>query len=210
MGTQASPLDWIGRDTIHGQSGESTSTWLQTKFPDVWGKKIKPIGRVDSDEWSRRLHQAKAVLVPSLWDTFNLVAAEAMAVGKVVVVSNGAGAVDLIEHGVNGFVFPKGDAVALAETIQHVEKLTKNERTEIGQRAAATISEKLDPERIATEKLKLYHKLPPKGDENSWLRDILFPETHSTPLAFLDGLPLKDLTDYVARRAAKKVLGRIK
>ena len=60
------------------------------------------------------MNAAKAVLVPSTWDVFNLVAAEAMAMGRVVVISDCAGAADLVQHGVSGFVFPKGDAAALA------------------------------------------------------------------------------------------------
>ncbi len=45
------------------------------------------------------------LVVPSLEDTFNLAALEAMACGKPVIISNNAGACELVREGVNGFVF---------------------------------------------------------------------------------------------------------
>ena len=206
LGKQAPPLNWIGGDTVHGESGESASTWLQQKFPTVWEKKIQPIGRVTSDQWLQRICAAKVVVIPSLWDTYNLVAAEAMSLGKVVVISDGAGAADLVQHGVNGFIFPKGDAAALAKLVEHVENLNQEELEEIGQTAAVTVRKQLDPTHIAAEKIKLYRSLPePEVNQLSWLRECLLPATKAKPLAFLDGLPLKDLTAYVARRGLKKI-----
>ncbi|HXI70566.1 MAG TPA: glycosyltransferase family 4 protein, partial [Verrucomicrobiae bacterium] len=113
LGNDAPPLQWIGRDTSHGASGLATDIWLGKEFPAIWRRTIQPVGQFRPDEVLQRMVAAKVVLVPSLWDTFNLVAVEAMALGKVVVISDGAGAVDLVEHGVNGFVFPNGDASAL-------------------------------------------------------------------------------------------------
>lgn len=209
LGDDAPRLDWIGRDTKRVRTGESTDASLRKKFPEAWGGKIQPIGQISPQEVQQRMREAKAVLVPSTWDVFNLAAAEAMALGKAVVISNGAGAVDLVRHGVNGFVFPSNDAAALAELVRHVDKLNPEELQEIGQRAAATVRERLDPDRIAAGKLELYRNLPePDATQVSWLRESLLPDTETSPLAFLGALPLKQLTAYVARRWVNKVLGR--
>ncbi len=209
LGVDAPSLHWIGRDIDHGSSGLSTDTWLKREFPTVWRRAIQPIGQFKPEEVFQRMHDAKAVIVPSLWDTFNLAAAEAMALGKVVVISDGAGAVDLVEHGVNGFVFPNGNSFALAELVKRVESLSLNELNIIGQRAASTIREKLDPTRIASEKIQLYSSLPePAINKRPWLMESLFHGTQSNPLAFLDGLPLKALITYVARRGLNMGLRR--
>lgn len=209
LGKGAPRLDWIGRDMKQVTTGESTDASLRKTFPDVWGRKIQPIGQISSQEVQERMRAAKAVLVPSTWDVFNLAAAEAMALGKTVVISDGAGAVDLVRHGVSGFVFPKNDAAALAELVRHVDKLNPEELREIGQRAAATVRERLDPERIAAEKLELYHDLPElDATQVSWLRECLLPDAEANPLAFLGALPLRQLTAYVARRGVNKFFGR--
>jgi glycosyltransferase involved in cell wall biosynthesis len=209
LGKGAPRLDWIGRDTKQVATGESMDASLRKNFPDVWGRKIQPIGQISPQEVQQRMSAAKAVLVPSTWDVFNLVAAEAMAMGRVVVISDCAGAADLVQHGVSGFVFPKGDAAALAELVRHVDKLNPEELREIGQRAAVTVRARLAPEHIAAEKLKLYRNPPEAGATHvSWLRECLLPDTETNPLAFLGALPLKQLTAYVARRGVNKVLGR--
>lgn len=209
LGEDGPRLDWIGRDTKHLATGESMDASLRKKFPDTWGRKIQPIGQISPREVRQRVRAAKAVLVPSTWDVFNLAAAEAMALGKAVVISEGAGAVDLVQHGVNGFVFPKNDAAALAELVRHVDKLNPEELREIGQCAAATVHERLDPERIAAEKLKMYHRSPePDVTQVSWLIECLLSDKGTNPLEFLGALPLKQLTAYAAQRWVNKVLGR--
>jgi len=67
---------------------------------------------------------AKFVIVPSKWDTFNLSAVEAMWAQRVVICSDAAGAATLIEHGKNGFCFPSGDAQRLSELILKVKGMS--------------------------------------------------------------------------------------
>ncbi len=66
---------------------------------------------------------------------------EAMAMGKVVAASDVGGHRELIEPGVNGILFPPGDAVALAATLESL--LRKPEGLHrIGSRAAQVASER--------------------------------------------------------------------
>jgi len=207
LGARAPCLDWIGRDTRRGISGDSMDASLRKRFPATWGRNIEPVGQVSSDEVLGRMRSARAVIVPSTWDVFNLAAAEAMALQKVVVISDGAGAVDLVDHGVNGFVFPSGNAGALAELVQHVENLSDKELQRIGQLAAETVRQKLDPVRIAAEKLKLYRAVSQDNRRlTPWLRECLLPSTPRVPFGFLDMLPLKELSSHVLRRGLRKTL----
>ena len=50
-------------------------------------------------------------------ETFSLAALEAMALGKPVVHSDTGGAAEMVEHGVTGFLFPRGDTPALVERL---------------------------------------------------------------------------------------------
>ena len=75
-------------------------------------------GTVSHDDAIRYLAIADCAIVPSVWkEAFGLVAAEAMAVGTVVIASSSGGLPELIEHGVSGFLVETGNAAALAEAI---------------------------------------------------------------------------------------------
>ena len=61
---------------------------------------------------------AEVVVVPSLYESFGMVALEAMACGTPVIASQVGGLVFLIHDGVNGFHFPDRDADALCFSLR--------------------------------------------------------------------------------------------
>ena len=185
------------------------SSWLKAGFEGIWGQTVVPIGILQPDRLQAKRRAAKAVLVPSTWDVFNLGAAEAMADGKVTVISTGAGAADLIIDGQNGFTFENGEAEDLARVVRLVEELSESDLTGIGQAASETVRERLDPIGLATERIRSYRELQlqPRPDPR-WLRESFVASSSDTPFVFLNGLPLRDLSLYVAERGVKKVLGR--
>jgi len=207
LGKGAPTLEWLGRDTICGATGELTGAYLEKQFPKIWGNLIRPLGPADPEQVKSRMSTAKAVLVPSTWDVFNIVTAEAMALGKPVVVSDGAGAADVIQHGVNGFVFPRTDAAALADLVRQVEDMSSSSLQEVGRAAATTVRKTLSPDKVAREKLAIYGNLT-HGKDNLWLRDWISPSTGRNPAGFLNALPLKDLSVYVLNRGVSKILGQ--
>jgi len=85
------------------------------------------LGRVPNSEMSDIYRNASCLVLPSRFDSFGQVVAEAMACGVPVIVSDNVGAKDLVDNGKNGWVIPSNDAYALyhnmAEAAQHPEKL---------------------------------------------------------------------------------------
>ena len=59
------------------------------------------------------LHQAHCFILPSVHEPFGIVALEAWAAGLPVIASDAGGLKDFIHDGVNGLMFPSGDAEAL-------------------------------------------------------------------------------------------------
>ncbi len=208
LGSDAPPLHWIGRDTRHGETGLSTDAWLTREYGDTWRRHVTPLGEFSAVEVYQRMMGARAIVVPSLWDTFNLVAAEAMALGKIVVVSDGAGAAGLIEHGVNGFSFPSGNSPALAKVVEQVQQMSDTQRERIGQCAAHTARTVLEPATHARAKLNLFRKSPVRREfgELKWINDALFPPTRYRDMAVLDALPLKGIAKYALHRLSSKIL----
>jgi D-inositol-3-phosphate glycosyltransferase len=78
---------------------------------------------------------AEIVIMPSHYESFGMVALEAMACGTPVVASQVGGLAFLVQDGITGYVVPGGDAETLAKTL---EKLMKDPelRGRLGQQAA--------------------------------------------------------------------------
>jgi glycosyltransferase involved in cell wall biosynthesis len=105
--------------------------------------------RPDNVRWrGSRLHvgvaelmrQADVFVLPSIEDAFGLVALEAMASALPVVVSNHAGASELITNGNDGLVVPAGDASALANAIETLLE-SDDMRARIGTAARARVEQ---------------------------------------------------------------------
>jgi D-inositol-3-phosphate glycosyltransferase len=71
----------------------------------------------DQDELPEYYAAAEMVVMPSHYESFGMVALEAMAMGTPVVASEVGGLAFLIQDGVNGFLVPSRDPEALAERI---------------------------------------------------------------------------------------------
>jgi D-inositol-3-phosphate glycosyltransferase len=63
---------------------------------------------------------ADATVMPSYYESFGMVALEAMACGSPVVASRVGGLTTTVRDGVTGFLVPEGDAGALAERLAAV------------------------------------------------------------------------------------------
>ena len=80
---------------------------------------ITVLGRVDDEVKHAALVDADVLCAPSLGgESFGMVLTEAFAAGTPVVASDIAGYRDVVMHGENGLLFPRGDATALAETLR--------------------------------------------------------------------------------------------
>jgi glycosyltransferase involved in cell wall biosynthesis len=82
------------------------------------GAEVTFAGRLAHDAMPAVYREHDVLVFPSVWrEPFGLTHLEAMASGTPVVSTTEGGPADFLEHGVNSLVFPKEDAVALAERI---------------------------------------------------------------------------------------------
>ena len=111
-------------------------------------------GQVDSAELFRR---ADIVVVPSLWDeAFGLVAAEAMAAGAAVVVSDAGGLPEVV--GEAGVVVPRGDAVALRSELERLIR-SPEERARLGAAALRRAAARFTLQRMIAEHVEAVEAL---------------------------------------------------
>jgi glycosyltransferase involved in cell wall biosynthesis len=216
LGPAAPQCDWIGRSTV-GSDGRDTSALLAEQFPEIWGRRVLQVAPLPPVQIHRRQASARFVIVPSEWDVFNFTAVEAMSAHALVICSSGAGASGLIQHGVNGFVFPAGDHGALAEAIRTIQKLAPDERQRIGQAAHETVRDALSPEKIArleAAHLKSLVTSPRRSSHSVELNSIFAPVEMKKEFpdqlarSGLSRIPLAALCRHVVSRINQRLLGK--
>lgn len=150
-------IDWYGSDTRSAPGAISMAAWLAEHHPLIWQKTFRWHGPVSREEALSRQAGADFALIPSRWDTLNFTVLEAMAAARPALVSTGAGASYLIEHGVTGLVFPVDDAAALAHTLQRIAE-TPASLPPLGRAARAALGERLSPAACVSRYEALAHQ----------------------------------------------------
>lgn len=99
------------------------------------GDLVTFLGRRDQDTLQYYYSASEIVVLPSEYESFGMVALEAMACGRPVVASETGGLAFLVKDGQTGFHVPAGDADALADQIEEL-LLNADLRARIGKKAA--------------------------------------------------------------------------
>ena len=97
---------------------------------------IRLTGRLDQSDIVREMHQAHVLVLPSVFEGFGLVIAEAMATGIPVIASTHSAAPDLIRDGIDGFVLEPDDVDGLSDRLQEL-RTNRTRSIEMGVSAAA-------------------------------------------------------------------------
>lgn len=115
------------------------------------------LGAKDQDVLPNYYAAAEMVVMPSHYESFGMVALEAMAMGRPVIASEVGGLAYLIQDGITGYHVPSRDPEALAERI--FELLTNPACREDMGRAARLSAERFDWAIIARRMVALYQNL---------------------------------------------------
>jgi phosphatidylinositol alpha-mannosyltransferase len=116
---------------------------------------VTALGRIDDDGKHKAIADAHVLAAPSLGgESFGMVLTEAFASGRSVVASDIAGYRDVVTDGVDGLLFPRGDATKLAETLRDLA-LDPRRTTELGAAAGQTAERYAWP-RIAEKVVHAY------------------------------------------------------
>lgn len=85
-------------------------------------KNISFLGWIKHEDLSVYYDACDAVIMPSRWEAFGLVAVEAMKYGKAIIVSNRGGLPELVVDDYNGYVFSMDEKHALSRIINTLDK----------------------------------------------------------------------------------------
>jgi glycosyltransferase involved in cell wall biosynthesis len=123
-----------------------------------FGEQVRFIGRVPHEQMIYELENARLMIIGSRMDTSPNVITEAHSAAIPVIGSGAGGIPDMIDDGSDGFLFDVDDHETAADhliRLLHDPSLCK----QLGLAGREKVRVLNDPERIATEHIKLYHEV---------------------------------------------------
>jgi len=209
LGNDAPSICWVGRDVPWGSSRQKTTDYIKQTYPNVIGSKLDLIGPMAPSEVRKRQASARFNLVPSTWDVFNFTAVEALDSGRPALISQGAGASELVQNGKNGYLFDPMEPSSLASAIRQVMELSDAECDDMGAAGRETVQQRLEPAKVCQQRLELYSSL--MGDEHAvsgWAARFASPLNEpgdGRDLKFLDNISMKKILNYLKDRSIQKL-----
>lgn len=122
------------------------------------GCEVRELGNLAPAALAELMNVADACIFPSLMEATSLACLEAMACATPVIGTNTGGLLELIKHGENGWLTPKGDTKALAATIVNVCLTDPTDLRRIGQNAFETVRRDYTWEVTARRTEKVYEE----------------------------------------------------
>lgn len=136
-----------------GQPAEFQTAFLASL--ETASRNIRFIGPYDQDNVDRLMSTVDAVLVPSIWwENSPVVIQESLRNDKPVICSDIGGMAEMVRDGRDGFHFPAGNAMALADLLKRI-LADRTMLTGIGQ----TINHPPEAEEIVQKHIGLYQRL---------------------------------------------------
>jgi sugar transferase (PEP-CTERM/EpsH1 system associated) len=114
----------------------------------------------DRDDVAGLLREMDVFVLPSLAEGISNTVLEAMASGLPVIATRTGGNPELVEEGVNGYLFPVGDAHALAAQLAELVADAAT-RTAMGEQSRARVDARFNWPRAVDEYLSVYDSLLP-------------------------------------------------
>ncbi|HEX4082012.1 MAG TPA: glycosyltransferase, partial [Acidimicrobiales bacterium] len=170
-----------------GPLEDTLRSWASTR------PSVDVVGLLDREACAALVRRARAAVAPSEWpEPFGLVVPEAMATGVAPIATAHGSFVDMIADGVDGLLYPPGDATALARIFDVVEDDPVS-LDQLGQEARRTYERRFHPTKNIAELETIYRyaidhpRRRNRGRSGGWgLADLVNPSTASTVSTMAD------------------------
>lgn len=181
-----------GQDILYQPEKITMGDWIKKNYESyLRSGMLKMEGSIEPSAMAGRLADAEVVIFPSLNDNLPYVVFEMMSLGKILLASKQGGQFEVIDNGVDGFIFDHEQPHTFKEQLYKILNLSADERKKISENAIRKISDKYSPEAIYPQKIKALEKLISQKEE----RQSVFPfirqgsqQNHSTAYDCIKGL----------------------
>lgn len=149
-------VKWAGTDNYDHTSGRLMSEKLRSDYPEIWNKKFLWIDSPNDEQLGALYREASFIIIPTIWESFNVISVEAAFHHKPVIITNTTGSAYLFTHGKNAWIIPPNDANDLANAILHFSSSPGICET-LGEAAFQKIASALTPGKIVKERIGIYY-----------------------------------------------------
>jgi len=155
------PLIMIGGgDHLYHPEGIHVITFIRKKYKEeIKNGKLILLGSIPPHQLNKFISDAHIIIIPSLVDNLPYTVAEVMGSGKVLLASMQGGQTEIIENGVDGFLFDHNDIPSFKERIRYIMSLSDNQLKEIGEKAFRKVQKEFSRELIYNKKINLIQKI---------------------------------------------------
>jgi len=137
--------------------------WIQRHFPAECAA-IDFVGRIARDQLATELSRCDIIALPSRWESFGYVVAEALASGRAVIGSAAGGMADIIESGVNGLLVPPRAPSAIAGRILALIE-SPGELSRLAEAGRQRVLHYLSPDHILPLQIASYRRAMQRRDQ---------------------------------------------
>lgn len=123
-----------------------------------FGNRVISMDELPREQLYPFIENAEMCLLPSRIDNLPNTCIEAMAMGKIVVGTNGASFEQLIIDGVNGFLCERDNPNSFLNSVEQVLSLSEEEQDRLSENAKKTVA-RLNPDNIYEQYLNYYQKV---------------------------------------------------
>jgi glycosyltransferase involved in cell wall biosynthesis len=155
-----------GQDIIYHPEGISMGDLIRTRYKNYIRQGfLKMESRVKPTEIAGRLAKAEVVVIPSNNDNLPYVVFEMMALGRIVLVSRQGGHVEVVENGIDGFVFDHNTPGTFFDQLKLILQLNQEERNRISAAAKRKVNDHFSKDVIFAKKIQVIKKMVQVKDE---------------------------------------------
>ena len=137
-----------GRETFISDGGkEHPASSLVIESAKEYSDRVIVLGALSRNQLIPVIEKAELCVLPSRIENLSNACLEAMALGKVVIGTNGASFEEIIDNGKNGFLCERDNADDFFKKTDYVMSLSAKQRKAIGDKARNKVS-KLQPDKL--------------------------------------------------------------
>lgn len=145
-----------GQDIVYHAEGVSMGDLIRKRYKKyIQAGLLKMENKIPPAEISNRLAAAEVVIIPSNNDNLPYVVFEMMALGKILLASRQGGHSEVIEHGIDGFLFDHEEPNTFGKQLKHILTLNKEQRRVISVNAIKKVKGGYGQDVIYEQKIRV-------------------------------------------------------